>query len=567
VFQRLGPLWVGQGGWVLLLIAALGSVVLRYSDVSRGRIASALNALLVVVGLSVFAELFLTTWYLFAPGYMDHIEASVASDAHYFRAGVPLYPPTDAYTFHGLLYGPLLAESNSLGYLISAGAFSAKVIGWLAAWIAIAVIVASSRLKAGGWSGLLGIAYASCLLVSFGGELTTDRSESLLLLCAALAMVVAQSWRGVTGLFVLGVLSGAASAFKLHGPVYCVPALYLWCARYPRERWRQNYLALGAAFAAAAGTAAALPFLPANVSLDLYREYLGLALKHGASLRLFLMNSAFLLGIWAPLGVLTGNFAAARALQAESRWFALVLFGTECLVVVIASKPGAGVHHLLPFLAAHAYLFQRLYVDLKSSPVDAAGMDSRAAVAIAATLVAMILPTAHTAGALLEFDLQSREQARQRDELLLFSLRYPGGMLGVAGHESYALANFRPWLTLHGALQTDYGAFMDLRLSGLDDTPLQEAFGRCDIPFVYMPKPGAPFMLPSGYGGLLFSDELRSRFHASYSLAAEGKYFDVFACETPQHRTVRSGASTSAKSCVKASSSSSDSANCPLSFR
>jgi hypothetical protein len=531
VLHVFGALWVGQGGVGLVLTAALGWIALRFPGVARGKPEAGLRALLLVVGFSVLAELLLTTWYLFSPGYMDHIEASVASDVHYFRAGLSLYPPpTDSYTFHGLLYGPLLVEFNSLGYVISAGALAAKIVGWLAAWIAIAVIIASTRLEVGGWAGLLGVAYGLCLLVSFGGELTTDRSESLLLLCAALAMLVAQSSRSAMGLVVLGMLSGAASAFKLHGPVYCLPALYLWYARYPRERWRQNYAALAGVFAASAAISAMLPFLPANVSLEGYREYLALALKHGSSSQLLLLNCAFLLGIWAPIMVLVGSFAAAKRLPSESRWFALVLFGVECVVVVIASKPGAGVHHLLPFLASHAYLFQRLYVDLKSSRADSAGTESKAVVAIAATVAGVVFPTVHTTGELLSFDLQAREQGQQRDELLQFAARYPRGMLGVSGYESYTLANLRPWLTSQGALQTDYGAFMDLRLSGLDDTPLQQAFSRCDIPFVYMPKPVAPFTLQSNYGGPLFSDELRSLFSARYSLAAEGTYFDVFQC-------------------------------------
>ena len=535
VIHGSGPFWVGQGGVWLVITAALGRLVLGRWNVSLPSPANATRPLLAVVGLSVLAELILTTWYLFVPGYMDHIEASVASDVHYFRAGLPLYPPVDSYTFHGLLYGPLLVEMNSLGYQIASGAVASKVVGWLAAWIAIGVIIVAVRPRKAGWEFLVGIAYALCLLVSFGGELTTDRSESLLLLSAALALVVARSYPGFTGILLLGLLCGAASAFKLHGPLYCAPALYLWVARYPRELWRRDCIALSAVFAISAAVASLLPFAPANVSLSEYREYLALALRHGANLELFLLNSAFLLGIWSPILLLPSRMSDIWRMPQQTVQFALVLFAAECLVVVVASKPGAGVHHLIPFLAAQAYLFEQIYAGCRN--LESAGSDSgtRASVAMAVVIIAMVCPTVHAHGELLQFNRRAGEQALQRNELLELSADYPHGMLGVTGAESYSLVNLRPWLTLHGTLQTDYGAYMDLRLSGVDDKPLQNAFARCDIPFVYMPKQGAPFTLSSSYGGPLFSDEHRSRFTASYSRAVEGVYFNVFACNRGLH--------------------------------
>src|SRR5579871_411421 len=123
VIRSLGPLWVGQGGIVLVAASLLAVVAVR-STAGKGRTQAALCVLLAVIGVSVLSEFVLTTWYLSVPGYMDHIEASVASNVHYFRQGLALYPSPDSFTFHGLLYGPLLVELNSLGYLIPAGGVS-----------------------------------------------------------------------------------------------------------------------------------------------------------------------------------------------------------------------------------------------------------------------------------------------------------------------------------------------------------------------------------------------------------------------------------------------------------
>jgi hypothetical protein len=215
-------------------------------------------------------------------------------------------------------------------------------------------------------------------------------------------------------------------------------------------------------------------------------------------------------------------------MRTSTQWrgFAITLFATECLVLVIASKPGAGIHHFLPFLAPHGLLFQELYT--QAAPATA----RRAVLAAAAAVFGMVTPTFQTYGHLLDFDLRLPEQLRQRDELLGMATRFPGGMIGVADFQSYELANFRPWLTARGIEQTDYGAFMDLKLSGGSDEALRSAFSRCALPFVYIPKPGAPFTLVSFYGAQpLFSDDLRREFADRYSRLYEGHYFDVFACQ------------------------------------
>jgi hypothetical protein len=525
---------VGQGGLGVVLSGVVGGVALRGSALSQDKASFVLHTLLLLVSASVLAELVLTTWYLFVPGFMDHIEASVASNVHYFRAGLPLYPAPDAYTFHGLVYGPLLYEVNSLGYLIVAGALSAKIIGWLAAWIAIPLMLLTSPAGERGWRRYLGAAYALCFLVSFGGELTTDRSESLLLLCSLVALIVSLSSRGASGLFALGILCGASCALKLHGVLYCFPAVILWSSRYPAAAWLRNWAVVGTGFAAFAAAGAALPFIPPNVSLSAYVNYLELALKHGVSLELFARTCAFFLGIWAPIIILVGSGSTARRMPLELRSFAIALLVAEGLVVIVASKPGAGVHHLLPFLPFHAYLFQRLYVELGSLHEESKALQSKLIAAIAASVIGITWPTLHTYGELLRFDLDSHEQALQRDELLRLAGQYRGGMVGVTDDTSYQLTNLRPWLTLHGALQTDYGAFMDLRLSGLDDRPLQAALDTCRIPYIYMPKLGLPFTLRSNYTGLpLFSEDLRRVFSARYSPVAQGNYFDVYGCAGP----------------------------------
>ena len=94
--------------------------------------------------LALLIEALLSTWYLCSPTYMDHIEASTASTTHYFMQGKPVYPALNSFTFHGLLYGPLLPELNSLGYLLAGGILGSKLVGWAAGWLSLGIIALQS---------------------------------------------------------------------------------------------------------------------------------------------------------------------------------------------------------------------------------------------------------------------------------------------------------------------------------------------------------------------------------------------------------------------------------------
>jgi hypothetical protein len=527
--QVLRTFSYGHGGLGVVMFALAGFALTRLAG--GGRLPGALLPWLWgMVCASMLAEFVLTSWYLFSPGYVDHIEASVASSVHAFIAGAPLYPSLDSYTFGGLLYGPLLAELNSLGYVLFRGSFSAKMIGWLAGWISVAVLVIQVRRGARGAASLSALACVLSVLLSFGADLIVARPEPLLLLFAAISLAVALRVAGLPGAILLGLLCGAAVALKAHAPVYLLPSVYLWVTRQTPQLGQRGWAGLSVFFFGAAAIGLALPFVPQNVSAAGYLSFLRLAAKHGLSLDLFGRNCAFVAGIWAPVLLLGGSLSNLLHASRSWRGFALTLLGAECLVVLVASKPGAGIHHFLPFLVPHAVLFQQLYV--QTAPAAA----GRAVLAVAAAIFGMVTPTTQTYSHLLAFDLRLPQQTRQRDELLAFALRFPRGMLGVADNESYDLANLRPWLTAAGTPQTDYGAFMDLQLSGVTDEPLSSAFARCAIPFVYVPKPGTPFSLLSNYHARpLFSDELRHEFAARYSRLDTGVYFDVFGCDRGLH--------------------------------
>ena len=185
-------------------------------------------------------------------------------------------------------------------------------------------------------------------------------------------------------------------------------------------------------------------------------------------------------------------------------------------------------------------LFRSLLCGMLSGAADHPDGEARASRGAVAALAAVVLGTAWPAivlfSLLLRFDLQLPTQEATHQELVQLAGRYPGGMLGVSDESSYALTNFRPWLTLTGTPQTDYGALMDLKLSGVTDEPLVLALASCEIPYLFMPKGGIPFSLQNHYGGPLFSVAVRAEFARRYARVESGREFDVYGCDRESTR-------------------------------
>lgn len=521
----------GQGG---LLTGALALLLLLTGAPARlPRWTPWALALCAVI--TVLAQMALSTWSLFSPTYIDHIEASVASTTQYFMRGIQVYPRLDSYTFHGLLYGPLLPELNSIGYLFGGDVLGSKLVGWAAAWLAIGIIAVTTPREQRDWTWSMSLVAGGCVVASFGSILTADRADSLLLLFSTLALWSVVRLPPVAAVVLVGLLAGLAADLKLHGAAYIVPAFGWWTARhFSALPARTRVRALVAATAAAA-TGFLLPFLPASISAAEYFDYVRLGAKHGLNLTLFVWGCTFLSCLWVPpLFVLRiRRSEGAAALPRHLVVFAVLLLVVEIAVTVVASKPGAGTHHMLPFVGFHIFLLQQLLTASQAPNLRWIELPvARAAITgIAIVLAGTIWTTALGIRGTLNFDLQWRSQQAQLEELRRYTAEYPHGMLGIAGRESYALTLFRPWITLQGTLQTDYGAWMDWNLSGASDLPLAEALQTCRIPYLFVPAEGEPFTMDNNYGtGPLFSDAVRVSFAQSYTLLRPGQYFDVYGC-------------------------------------
>ena len=195
---------------------------------------------------------------------------------------------------------------------------------------------------------------AGCVVGSFGSILTANRADR----CSC-CLPPSRCGRPraclLFGLLLAGSLAGLAAGLKLHGPAYMLPA-FAWMAVDTGPRC--NFGPSSHSSALVAAVALVVPFLPPNIDAANYFSYLRLGAKHGLDSSLVAWGCTFLLCLWVPplFVVRALRSDPARAVPRQIILFVAALLLTELAVTVIAAKPGAGTHHMLPFVGYHCFL-------------------------------------------------------------------------------------------------------------------------------------------------------------------------------------------------------------------
>ncbi len=443
--------------------------------------------------------------YLAFPGYFDHMEPSVALLGGAMVRGEALYPVAEVFPYHGTVYGPALAHvqmaSNHFGLSIIAASKLPGVVAFMAALLLLLLATNRSMISRG----------YLLLLLPFGAILFWNRAEPFLLLLVCVAIFLGlRKPDGKTLPIMFGVLAGVASALKIHGAIYVFAA------------WLAISLGTGVSVAAllcfGVGAVAAffVFFLPQHVSFAGLLSALMNARDQGLSPAMAAQSFAFLVFMNAPVVML---WRGGRLDRRDTVILVLVL-ALETLVAVLASKPGAGPHHLLPFIPVNALIVQYLHAARPEMNVYLIR------VLYASVVCHALLVFAGTLAKPMAVGWQAMAQARA--EVAHFDSAYPGLVMGVTDQGGYAYTFFRPLLS---ARQIDYATFMDLQYTGTGDGEFLERLHACTIPALLMINTGAPFSLGNAYTDRpLFSDDLRTAFAEHYVLAESQRYFSAWTC-------------------------------------
>lgn len=451
--------------------------------------------------------------YLAYPNYIDHVEPTLATLGLMLKAGQPLYPPLDSPTFHGLLYGPLLAQIQALFQWLSPDPiFNSKLPGVLAllAFFALAAHSLRSALARGTLLALL----------PFGLYLFWNRAEPFFLLACALAWWACRR-PGLGGTALLGILCGLAFTLKLHGVLYIAPFVLIRVRELPwaGSAWRVH----GTAFAAAGAATVLACFAGDSISVAGYAHYLMMATRHGLAGAMLHRNLVYGLGLAIPLWV----GLRWRELPRAEALLVVAILCLEAVAVLLGSKPGAGTHHLMPFIFINACLLERLQGVHAQQRLERL----KYAFLILGIYFLVIVAPSNLRKEARRYDFV--QQPALRHELQELAKRYPDALMAYGSGEplAYSHAFYRVLLQAKGSQQVDAAAYMDLAYSGLPDQPLADLLASCARGTLFVPRAGTPYSIKSYYTDqALFSDRVRTAFEQHYRLVEAGRFYDVYRC-------------------------------------
>jgi hypothetical protein len=484
------------------------------------------------VGLAVLI-IAVTGWtsvqYLAMPGYFDHVEASVATISWWHQQGHVLYPNwNDGQGIYGLLYGPLLYQITGEALSASPTILMSKIPGLFSFWIAGFAIFWALRPSV----RLALLAVAVCLAIEASHPFVVHwiRADPYLLLFAALALLSGRRLKPDAAAVAIGVLAGATINLKIHGVLYLVPYAVALLARCRNRRLLARTATIGAASTV---TTIVLPFLDPNISLSGYIAYLRIALRQEIDGPLLMANLRFACVLITPVMVL-----AWRHLRGDPQPdlpLDLAFVASVAIMCILAGKQ-LGVHHLLPFLPCFAWLLVRAIQVNRRGGQGCAPEDGLA-------ICFLVLFVSYIPGIAMSLnDIRNAQGNMEKErpavaELIRLYQEFPDSAMGVSDNKSYRLTYYRVVGILAGApVGIDVPAWMDLKLGGVSDEPVERLLFGCGSPFWIIPNGGMIFSVREPLQGeLVFSDRFRRRFLEGYKTVRDGVYFSVWTCLDDKH--------------------------------
>jgi hypothetical protein len=413
---------------------------------------------------------------------------------------------------------------HALTYLLAGpGVASGKVAG-LAAVAAIPIIVFGTHRRLGLSPALAAaILAAGFVLVAVPVSVWNRPDPFLALLVAVSVCVMRTSAPGQPEWgrsLVIALCGGLAVGFKIHAGLYFVPVALYHCT----GRGFKNFL-----FMSAVGVAVILvPFAAEQFSLSNYLAWFPMQL--GKTADPALLQKVFRYSIFYAAPILF--FVAALKWpngdidRPEKVYFSSFVF-CLALLVVPATKPGAGWHHFFPLLAICIDMIVRY-----AGAVTGGKMIVQTAVAaLAAALLIVSIPIQKRFARALHW----HEARRITADLDAVMAAFPGKTIQMGTGETFTGYNrtfYKPLLVFAGHPYTlDVGIILEISANGV---PLPEAtitrINDCHTQIWLVPAGESPFAMTGYYGNPVFDERFRAAIGANYEKRKEFRYFDAWAC-------------------------------------
>jgi hypothetical protein len=482
-------------------------------------------------------------FYLFRVGHycmsrclVDNLEPTSICIAWLWGQGNAMYHGPASAERYSVLYGPGMFLSEWLALrAFGATVAVAKITGACLSVAAVAFVFWTLKRLASPLLAFVGTSY--CLMVflrrPFWNTTFGVRAEPQLLFWVSAGLFSAVAVNPVIAALGCGVAAGILVNIKIHAGLYALPAFGLL---YQRHGVRP---VMGAAVLAS--IVAACPFIVfKEISLANYLAWLKLASRHGLSMVEFKLVVAELLFILLPIVAAFGYLALRDGQRflifLRSNWplFLSLALGIV-LVLVPASKAGAGAHHLMAFIPTLA-LVMCIALAQPTTDGEMHGWKLRAVRSAGAVFAVVALATT------LPRQWDQMHEERFRDvrsrailgEIAAIEKRFPGEgvAMGYGGDGTYFDTNVRADLVLAGnPYLIDAFALMEMNAGGLPiPDATRQAIRNGTIDLWLIPAGDEPFSLHTLYPSraALFDPAFRLDFLSHYSIAHRTVHLDVW---------------------------------------
>lgn len=500
-----------------LLFLAVGYYLKRFHFVSSSMAFLLKSALLAGCGWLIITSL----GYLLTPLIFDHAEANIASVGALYNKGYEIYTELNSASRYSLLYGPWPYLVVAFFQSISSNVILAsKIPGVINLCLLLScTVLLTAQIKNSAFPKLLSVCVIPLALLGYYNFSYWNRPDSYImayLFCAFTVVNFAPRVGFWGASLALGLLAGLAANSKFHAFLYFVPVAVYFFEMY---RFPQYWLKIAVAGWGFLG-ALTVPFLLPNVGAKNYLLWLQMASKHGLVLEIFLKNISFIASFLLLLYV--SHFTK------KFKFTYVALCVVSLLIAVIASKPGAGQHHFLPFVPLILWLAIQQYFSFDSIE------RTRFHLVAAAFLFTLTINGVNRQKQIAKFFGQTSLRDREFADLLSLSSSLPGNVeLGFAGNKTYESTFYKAALVDRDkGMLLDGAALMDMEASGISipDSTLNE-IKSCNTHFVF-PKGEEPWSILSFYDEKpLFNDEFKTAFNSVYVLERSTEFFAIYKCK------------------------------------
>jgi hypothetical protein len=516
------PFWL----FVAILLVCLAVDRFLPTSARRGRVSAGMW--LGIGAIAAYAAI--DVWYLYQEQYYDYAEPTMAAVGWLFNVGRPIYHDLDSAERYSHMYGPMaFMIPGWVMAVLGPSIMTSKMAGAIAGLISLTAVygLMQSATAARTALALTGLFAVLCLI--FRNLSFWIRPDSFQLAAAAVALLAAATGRKAVAALTLGVATGVLVNLKLTGPLYVLPAFALLMTRC-------GFPSVIAAALTSVLVAVAPFVLFNNVSLANYLMWVRVSADNGLGFWTLRQNIEWAFFLIAPLSTaLVSPVQADRA--ALRRWLLAGLGVAMALVVLAASKPGAGSYHLLPFIPAVLYGVALGYDDARRSDQGNIVRVGSVAFSITAAVVAFCQLTYFGWGATLT---RGKDLAA---DIQRFADAHPAATIGMgytSRDEPFTLP--RPILVFRdGSYLLDAPAIQEYQMSGLAlPHATIRAIAECRVDMWLFARNADPFTAPNKYPSSkfvpLFPDEFRQAFFNAYEHVSDTQYFQVWSCRDRDRR-------------------------------